>query len=126
MRLAMIYALLDQSEVIQGEHLLAALSLWDYCESSVRFIFGNALGDPVADEIRYALGQNGSRGMTRTQIRDLLGRHKTAEQIDRALATLLQYGHARCERQETPGRPVERWYSAIAIKATEATKAPAA
>ena len=124
-RLAMIYALLDQSEVIQREHLLAALALWDYCESSVRFIFGDALDDPVADAIRNALYENGSQGMIRTEIRDLFRRHKTAEQINRALAILLQYGHARCERQETDGRPVVKWYSVTATKATEAIKASA-
>lgn len=103
----------------------SALALWDYCESSVRFIFGDALGDPVADDIRNALYENGSQGMSRTEIRDFFRRHKTADQIDRALAILLQYGHARSERQETDGRPVARWYSVTATKATEAIKASA-
>ena len=35
MRLACLYAVLDQSVVITTDHLLAALALWDYCEASV-------------------------------------------------------------------------------------------
>src|SRR5437763_14431983 len=49
MRLACLYALLDCSTVISRKHLEAALALWQYCENSARFIFGDDLGDPVAD-----------------------------------------------------------------------------
>jgi hypothetical protein len=38
-RLALLYALLDQSDHIGSEHLRAALALWQYCEDSARFIF---------------------------------------------------------------------------------------
>jgi hypothetical protein len=51
MRLAMLYALLDRSLVISPPHLLAALALWEFCERSVYYLFGDALGDPLADEI---------------------------------------------------------------------------
>jgi len=39
-RLALLYALLDQSEYIRSEHLAAALTFWRYCEESARLIFG--------------------------------------------------------------------------------------
>ena len=58
MRLACIYALLDQSPVIGKEHLLAALALWEYAEASAEYIFGARMGDPVADKIADALGAN--------------------------------------------------------------------
>ena len=63
-RLALVYALLDQQESIDVPHLRAALAVWEYCEASAARIFGNALGDPVADEILRALLQAGSAGMT--------------------------------------------------------------
>src|SRR5262249_44816902 len=44
LRLSMVYALMDCSAVIQAEHLLAALTLWDYCERSVYYVFGDCLG----------------------------------------------------------------------------------
>lgn len=51
MRLACLYALLDFSYFVRPEHLKAALALWEYCEASCQYIFGDTLGDPVADEI---------------------------------------------------------------------------
>lgn len=77
MRLALVYALLDQSREIRDVHLLAALALWEYVEASVRFIFGDSIGDPVADEILRAL-RNAPQGLTRTDIRDLFGRNRSA------------------------------------------------
>jgi hypothetical protein len=55
-------------------HLRAALAAWEYCEASAAHIFGNSLGDPIADEIERALKQQFSEGMTRTAIRDLFKR----------------------------------------------------
>jgi hypothetical protein len=111
MRLAMIYAILDRSECIRAEHLLAALAIWTYAEQSVGHVFGNCLGDPVADAILAAL-RDRPNGMTRTGIRDLLYRHHKSDRITLALSLLLEMGLARCERSSTGGRPVERWFAA--------------
>jgi hypothetical protein len=110
MRMALIYALLDQSSIIKGEHLRAALAVWEYCEASAEFIFGDRLGDPVADAILGALRQNPS-GMTRTEIRDLFGRNYAAGRIDEALLTLANASRLVCRREETGGRPAERWFA---------------
>ncbi|HXJ13345.1 MAG TPA: DUF3987 domain-containing protein [Candidatus Limnocylindrales bacterium] len=114
-RLSLIYALLDSSPQIREEHMLAALAVWDYCEASARYIFGDALGHPDADRIRNALVAN-PEGLTRTEIRDFFGRHKTEPQIDTALALLSDSDLARRETISTGGRPIELW------TATEATK----
>ena len=55
LRLSLIYALLDGERLVRVPHLLAALSVWDYCETSVKYIFGQTLGDPVADGILETL-----------------------------------------------------------------------
>lgn len=55
LRLSVIYALLDGEKLVQVPHLLAASAVWDYCESSVKYIFGATLGDPVADTILAAV-----------------------------------------------------------------------
>jgi len=109
-RLAMIYSLLDRSEVIGEKHLLAALELWRYCEQSVFTIFGTATGDPVADKILHHLRANPA-GMPRTDISGLLGRHQDAARIDQALGVLVQHDHARCERVTTNGRSAEVWFA---------------
>jgi Protein of unknown function (DUF3987) len=54
-RLAMLYALLDVRPEIDIEHLYAALAVWEYAETSARYIWGDTLGDPIADEILRAL-----------------------------------------------------------------------
>lgn len=109
-RLALVYAVMDRSRTIEREHIEAALALWDYAEASARHIFGDATGDPVADQIGEALEAAGA-GMSRTEIRDYFGRNKKAERIDQALALLLKTGRVRREQRDTGGRPVETWFS---------------
>jgi len=110
-RLALIYALLDGTPEIDEPHLRAALAVWEYCEASAAHIFGNTLGDPVADDIEQALKRLFPEGMTRTAIRDLFGRHRTTDRIGAALALLLAKNRARVEAAATGGRPVETWFA---------------
>jgi hypothetical protein len=111
MRIACIYALLDRSPFIRVEHLRAALALWKYCEASARYIFGDSLGDPVADELLKAL-RNNPKGLTRTEIRDLFAHNRKAYDIERALGALAEYGRVRRGQDESErGRRSERWYA---------------
>jgi hypothetical protein len=120
MRIALIYTLLDCSPVIRQEHLRAGLAVWDYCENSARFLFGSALGDPTADEILRAL-RDRTEGMTRQDIRDVFSRHKSSAEIGRALASLAENGLARFQREDSGGRPTERWFTLDVVqKATNA------
>lgn len=54
-RLALVYALLDRSRVIDAVHLRAARALWDYAERSVASVFGTSTGDRHADALRKQL-----------------------------------------------------------------------
>ncbi len=107
MRLALLYALLDSDTAIRADHLTAALALWEYCEASARFIFGESLGDRLADDILKALRESPG-GMTRTDLRDLFQKHHSTGQ---ALSLLTEHGLIRSERQETGGRPIERYFA---------------
>ena len=109
MRLASLYALQDMSYVVTQDHLTAALALWEYCEASARYIFGQRLGDPIADELLSALRLYAA-GMTRTEIRDWFGRNRKAHEIDRGLSLLAKRGLARREESQSGGRPIERWF----------------
>lgn len=110
MRLATLYALLDSSPTIRVEHLTAALAVWEYCEASARHIFGDATGDPVSDEVLRAMRQ-ASDGLTRTDLFNALGRHISARRLAGALTTLLASNLAVFTREETGGRPAERWFA---------------
>jgi hypothetical protein len=124
MRLACIYALLDSSEMVRAEHLMAALAVWQYCEDSARFIFGDAMGDATADEILRELRSH-PEGMTRNDIREYFQRHKSSAEISRALSVLQEYGLARMERsreQDNQIRPTERWYALTAVRGLRGTR----
>lgn len=109
LRLSTLYALLDGSREIRPEHQRAALAVWQYCEQSATWVFGDRLGDPVADTILAAIRRSGTAGMSRTEIRDLFGRNRTKEEIDRAVDTLHSAGLASRFSEETGGRPREMW-----------------
>jgi hypothetical protein len=102
-RLSMIYALLDRSETIHRSHLSAALEIWHYCDDSVRFLYGDTVGDRVADVIWNA-AERSKRGLTRTDIFRLLSNNADRNDLDRALALLSQYDLVK--RIEKEGRDV--------------------
>jgi hypothetical protein len=110
LRLSVIYAVLDRSPVVRPEHLAAALAVWEYADESVRCIFGDTTGNPLADDI-LALLRNAPSGMTRTEVREMAGKNLPADRIAQALGVLLGLNLARFERRETGGRPVELWFA---------------
>ena len=112
-RLSLIYALLDSAQEIKAEHLRSGLAVWQYCEDSARYIFGGQPANTLADKILDGLQVRGE--MTRTEIRDLLGRHSSKQEIDLALSRLLDLGRATVASIPTFGkngrnaRPKEIW-----------------
>ena len=62
MRIAMILAVTDCSELICESHLRVSCAIWDYCEASAGFIFGDSLGNPVAERVLKLLQEAGSDG----------------------------------------------------------------
>jgi hypothetical protein len=111
LRLALVYALFDRSEIIRARDLEAALEFWRYCEDSTRFIFGTSTGNPVADrilrEIKKTFGA-ATPGLTGTEINDLFGGHRPALEIDAAIDELEQLGKVKREKISTAGRAEER------------------
>jgi Protein of unknown function (DUF3987) len=110
-RLALLYALWDQTAEITIDHLKAAIAVWEYCKASVEYLFGDAFGDVVADTILPALRVS-SVGLTRTDISNLFSRNVASHQIARALQELARRGLARCQGSAPgAGRPAETWHA---------------
>jgi hypothetical protein len=111
LRLSLVYALLDCSPLIKLPHLRAALEVWRYCKGSCRYIFGSALGHPVADRILEELRRN-TEGLTRTEISAIFGRNVSEATISAALAFLRDQGRAfaKSKKSGERGRPTERWF----------------
>jgi hypothetical protein len=113
MRFACLYALADVSAVVTVPHLEAAKELWRYAFASAGWLFGDRLGDPVADTILSNLRRLYPESMTRTEISLLFQRNKPASDLERALTMLLECNLAKVDKDRSgDGRPVERWYYA--------------
>lgn len=107
LRLSMVYALMDLSRSIRQEHLEAALAVWERAEATVRYLFGDLTGDPIADTILRALRAQGE--LSQSAISGLFGRNVPAERIGRATAVLVDAGLIGSERIETSGRTITMW-----------------
>jgi hypothetical protein len=107
MRIACIYAVLEKSEFIRRSHLLAGLAIWEYVEDSVRYIFGDSLGDPVADGILTAV-RGSSNGLTRTALSALFGRNMKSTCLNDAINKLAAGRLVRCAMEKTAGAPAMR------------------
>jgi hypothetical protein len=108
LRLSLLYALLDGSKEVRLQHLQAALALWDYCERSVLYIFGDATGDPAADKVLVALRAEPGGSMTRAQItNEVFG--KRPPPLDPLRDFLRKLKRIRIEVVSTAGRPREVW-----------------
>jgi len=110
MRLALVYALLDQSKTISIEHLRAGLAVWRYCEASARRIFGSSTGNKTADAIVEALKEADHTGLTKTDITNFFNRNKTAEEIDSALQLLEEHRRIRSRSEHSGGRTAIRYF----------------
>ncbi len=110
LRLSVLYAILDRSPVVKPEHLAAALAVWQYADESVLCLFGDATGNPLADDILTFL-RNAPSGLSRSEIREHAGKNLPADRIGQALGVLLSAGLACFETRETAGRPAEVWFA---------------
>lgn len=119
-RLALIYALLDRKAEVAPDHLRAALAVWRYAADSAALLFGTALGDPTADALLSHLRAS-SDGLRLKEIHDAFGRHRSADEIDRALQALAERNLVSSKKETTGGRPATRW-SATDTLATSARK----
>jgi hypothetical protein len=113
LRLSLTYSLLDEAEAsrprpaIRVSHLLAAIAVWDYCKASVFQIFGDAVGDPVADRLLRAIKKG---PQTDTELYEVLGKRDGGRK-DPALDLLLRLDRVHWTRTPTAGRPVREWHA---------------
>ena len=109
MTLSGLYALLDGQAAIDTLHLKAALALWEYAEGSTRQIFGDSLGDPIADTIYRALLSAGE--LDDSDVSALFGRNVSADRLQQAKGMLQVHGlaHSHLRYGESGGRPSRVW-----------------
>ena len=117
LRLSLIYALLDEREAnrtdtaIRVPHLLASLAVWDFCKASVLRIFGDCVGDPIADRLLKAI----KRGpQTDTDLYEILGKHEgDRNRKGLALDLLQRLDRIHLAKIPTAGRSITEWHAGI-------------
>lgn len=112
LRLAMIYALFDGSDVIDVPHLNAGLAVWRYCDASARRVFADTPTDPLAAQILGLLRAHPG-GLTKTELYRAFNNREKRDAIVNALSGLLMQGKVRREvdKGEGSGRRAERWFT---------------
>jgi hypothetical protein len=97
--------------VVQVPHLKAAVAIWTYSERSAQLLFNERTGHRLADYLLLVLRAHPD-GLTRTDLSDVLGRNRRADEIHEVLQLLRDYGLAVVVREpvaQLGGRPVHRW-----------------
>lgn len=112
-RLALLYAVLDASPEIRRHHLEAALAVWVYSFNSVRHVFGEKTGDPVADKVLKEL-QKFPGGLNLTQLHRAFKNHLRGERLREALLLLERSSLCRQHivNMEEQGSEL-RWFAKI-------------
>ena len=105
-RLSIAYAVLDNSAVITGEHLAAALAMWDYAEASARVLFaevGYEGRQTDTEKVRAYLAEH--LEVTRSELSEkVFSKHRTAREMDGILYPLIGAGEVIQKVVETSGR----------------------
>ncbi len=127
LRLSLLYALFDNSDDIDVEHLEAAEALWAYAEHSARWLFSNHDEESKresVDELATFILQAGSGGRTRTEIsRGFYKGNKPATEINADLEPLVHDGVVM-EIKEATGVHRTLRYVHSAVRNHESTKTP--
>jgi hypothetical protein len=106
LRLSVLYALTDGSRSIDVDHLRAAGAVWDYCRSSATYVFGDSMGNPLADRLLRALVDAGIEGLSGREQNRVIGGHTSKAELDAARDLLLRRGLATTYIEDSGGRPM--------------------
>ena len=131
LRIAMIFALTDQTKIIDLGHLDAALAWIRYWTDSVRFIFSSAAQEQVQHEVADAatkivayLAANGRQPRTKINVECFHGK-LSRDKLDAALDELLHASPPAVivevePRKDSPGSPTK--FYVLAAKSAKSAK----
>jgi hypothetical protein len=125
LRLSVTYALCSASHSIDVEHVKAAWALWSYCRDSAAYIFGDSLGNPIADRLLRAIRDAGPNGLDGRELDRALGGHVSVGEKKVALDQLDRRGLVVTRDEDTGGRRRRLTFARIPTtdKADKADKA---
>jgi hypothetical protein len=110
LRMATIYAVLDETSTILPEHLDAATAVWHYCKASAQIIFGENKTGTLARKILVSLAKGNK---TQSEItREVFARNVDASVVSLVLADLASLGLISSMRTGggfRNGQPITTW-----------------
>lgn len=92
LRLAVTYALLDGKRKIGVDHIRAGWAVWQYSRASATFIWGDAVGDEIADSLLRAIRKAGPDGLDATAQRSVFSNNVKANRLTAAREDLERRG----------------------------------
>ena len=122
LRLSVVYALLDGSPTIEKAHIEAAKAVWDYSEATLQWVFGDTLGDDVADRLLAAIRNAGHDGLDLQAQSAVFGRNLAAARLNLSRQALERKGLVVTTTEDTGGRPRTVTRPASRTKETKETK----
>jgi hypothetical protein len=111
LRLSMIYALLDSSAMIETRHQESALALWEYAERTSKYVFGDSVGDKVAEKILELLREAGEIGLLTSELRAKIGAKKHLREGLLLLIENEQVTGSKTPPRAAGGRTGQRWFA---------------
>jgi hypothetical protein len=123
LRLSVAYALLDEADEIDVEHLDAAAALWDYCHASATYVFGDLPNNRLAETLYAALVAAGEAGLDGAQQHRAVGGHTKATDLRAARRVLVEQDRAVEHLDRTGGRARTMLLDASTEAAKEAKEA---
>ncbi|MEV4183096.1 hypothetical protein AB0J28_16860 [Streptosporangium canum] len=103
-RLAMVYALLDNSPVIEEHHLRAGYCLVNYSHASASYVLGTSTGNPDLDKLAAAVRNAGAAGLRKTDVTKLFSHFNRSQRAD-LIKDLMEFPGFEQEEVKTAGRP---------------------
>lgn len=116
-RIAALYALLDNNHDVDTQHLYAAMALWNYSIASVKYLYDDKCGDPIADTILDALDQG---PLSDSDISRLFRGNVPAAKLTQAKQVLVRQKKIFLTTEQTSGRRKNIWKACT--KETKNTK----
>ena len=121
LRFSLVYALADRAETIDVDHIEAGWHLWQFARTTAEMIFGDAVGEEVADKLLAAIRRSGPAGLDLTEQSAALGRNVQASQLRAARRRLEDLGHIATAPDPNPTGGRNRTVSFASTKKHEST-----
>jgi hypothetical protein len=121
LRLQVLYALADGWSSIGEDHVKAASSVWDFCDTSAALIF-NDRADPRVERFVEAVRAAGDKGLDGVAQHKIFDGHLSKDELEEVRSNAERAGLVETTTEPTAGRPKIVTRARVRIKPESANK----